>query len=183
MIHTIVHHPFRNRRTDRVSHARIGSPCGRRRVCLRPTCCLVHQAVEVTSEVVRQMNSGDMSGFKALMEFVPTPWMVALIDGPFSAHLCAQRKAWFVVPEADAPGTVYPWKPEGFRGMGHLQVPQGRIGRSRSHIYALPSSKFRRNSSGNCAIHLSARPPCGATRCPSGHMGLLGKSGRHTTPI
>ena len=61
MIHTFAHHPFRNRRTDRVSQSRSRFTI---------TCCLVHQAREVTSEV-GALADVHMSGFTALMDLVP----------------------------------------------------------------------------------------------------------------
>ena len=145
--------------------------------CIRP----LRSRQRPASDAPKSFRGAGMSGFKALMICCTTPWMAALIDRP-SGPLVRPTKGVVVRPRR-SPSGAFATGNTGFPDMGRLQAPQGRIGRSRSHIYALPSSRFRRNPSGKCAIHLSARPPCGATRCPSHHIGVLGRGGRHTTPI
>jgi len=162
MIHTFAHHPFRNRRTDRVSQPGVGSPF---------TCCLVHQAGEVTSEVAA-LADGHVSGFTALMIVVPR---LGWTRSSRVYALSRSNGAW------GSPGAY------GARNRDAHFAPRGMAGRSRPPICSLPGTAPKSIlgfATGLLGVE-DARclPPSGATRPPLCARGAQGVEAAETRPL
>jgi hypothetical protein len=109
----MVCHPFRNQRTDRVSQARVGSPMmPMTRVSVMGTCCLVHQAREVTSEVAEATCRVSPPSLEC-----PPGWMDARIAGncrawgPTDLGVCAVNQRFAADGVLGTPSGVRP-KPD-----------------------------------------------------------------------